>query len=180
MSLPHLYSLPKMISSSFIALNIIYILTPLNLYLKAQVLPGTAEHISNCQSEIFILFLGQYHKLNTCKNKHVMSLHLNPTCSLFQKAMAILSWFLGPKPRRDPWHFFPMAHTSSSTNLNGSTYVMSLSSLPHHLSLWQLLWAPSWSPASPIAHLQYVLHTAVGLALQPWNSINISCHDLVL
>lgn len=130
MSLPHLNSLPKMISSSFIALNIIYILTPLNLYLKAQALPWTAEHISNCQSEIFILFLGKYHKLNTCKNKHVMSLHLNPRCSLFQKAMAILSWFLGPKPRRDPWHFFPMAHTNSSTNLNGSTYIMSLSSLP--------------------------------------------------
>lgn len=129
MSLPHLNSLPKMISSSFIALNIIYILTPLNLSLKAQVLPWT-EQISNCQSKIFILFLGKYHKLNTGKNKHVISLHLNPRCSLSQKAMANLSWFLGPKPRRNPWHFFPMAHTNSSTSLNGSTYIISLSSLP--------------------------------------------------
>lgn len=107
MSHRHLNSLPKMISSSFTALNIIYILTPLNLYLKAQALPWTAEHISNCRSAIFILFLGKYYKLNTCKNKHVMSLHLNPRCSLFQKAVAILSCFLGPKPRRNPRHFPP-------------------------------------------------------------------------
>lgn len=168
-----------MISSSFIALNIIYVLTPLNLYFKAQALLWT-EHISNCQSEIFILFLGKYHKLNTCKNKHVMSLHLNPRCSLFQKAMAKLSWFLGPKPRRNPWHFSPWPtpiHQPVSMAL--PTLYPSLLS-PHHLSLWQLLWAPSWSPASAIAHLQYALHTAAGLALQPWKSINISCHDLVL
>lgn len=180
MSHRHLNSLPKKIASSFIALNITYILTPLNLYLKAQALPWTAEHISNCQSAIFILFLGKYHKLNTCKNKHVMSLHLNPRCSLFQKAVAILSCFLGPKPRRNPRHFFPMARTNSSANLSGSPTLRPSLLSPYHLSLWQLLWAPSWSLGSPIAHLLYVLHTAVGLALQPWNSVNISCQDLVL
>ena len=119
-----------MISSSFKALNIIYILILLNLYLQAQPLPWTAECMSNCQFEISILFLGKYHKLNTCKNKNLMSLHWNPRCSLFQIAMTKLSWLVGPKPRRNPWLLFPTPHISSSTNLDDSTCILSLSSLP--------------------------------------------------